>query len=57
MAEINPYISDSRKAPVFYIRPQPLYDVEKPYFMNIPVTHMKGLKLTNFSYTMRMMSF
>lgn len=57
MTEIDPHIPGPLKAPVFYIRPDPLYEAEKPYFMNIPVTYMKGLKQTNVSYTMRMVSF
>ncbi|KAK2747760.1 hypothetical protein FQN57_001790 [Myotisia sp. PD_48] len=54
MAEGNTKVSQPRKTPLLYIRPDPLYETEKPYFMDMPVTHMKSLKQTNAAYTMRM---
>jgi hypothetical protein len=57
MAEIDAFHPNLRRAPLFYLRPQSLYEVEKPYFMNIPVHNMEGLKQTNVSYTMRTANF
>ncbi|KAK4201352.1 putative Aspirochlorine biosynthesis protein N, partial [Triangularia verruculosa] len=43
------------QASVFYMKPDPLYDKEKPYFMNIPIdpAWMPKLRQTNVSYTRR----
>ncbi|KAK3377121.1 hypothetical protein B0T24DRAFT_648779 [Lasiosphaeria ovina] len=40
-------------ASIFYMKPDPLYNVEKPYFMNIPLdpTWVPKLKQTNVAYT------
>ncbi len=40
-------------ASIFYMKPAPLYDVEKPYFMNVPVdpSWIPTLRQTNVSYT------
>ncbi|VBB84477.1 Putative Aspirochlorine biosynthesis protein N [Podospora comata] len=41
------------QASVFYMKPDPLYDKQKPYFMNVPIDPAWGpkIKQTNVSYT------
>jgi hypothetical protein len=36
---------------VFYMKPQPLYKLEKPYFLNVPVDAGSDLPQTNVNYT------
>lgn len=57
MAEIDAFDPRFQTAALFYLRPDPLYEVEKPYFMNIPVHDMQGLRQTNVSYTLRTSNF
>lgn len=55
-AEIDAYSPSEHKTSIFYLEPLKIYDEEKPYFLNIPVTHIPGASQTNVSYTRRMVS-
>ncbi|KAK0732131.1 hypothetical protein B0H67DRAFT_679620 [Lasiosphaeris hirsuta] len=50
--ELDGFSPPLYRASIFYMKPSPQYDVEKPYFMNIPVDPAwLGMKQTNVSYT------
>jgi hypothetical protein len=41
----------AKSTTVFYMKPQPLYEKEKPYFLNVPVDDGGDLAQTNVGYT------
>jgi len=51
--ELDKYEPKRCEAGVFYMKPDELYDVEKPYFMNIPIDPAwpPAIKQTNVRYT------
>ena len=55
-AEIDKFNPIEHISTVFYIRPEPLFKTEKPYFMNVPVKHMSGLAESNVCYTRKLVS-
>ncbi|KAI6091686.1 hypothetical protein F4821DRAFT_226661 [Hypoxylon rubiginosum] len=54
-AEIDKYNPQEHISSIFYMCPldRSFYENEKPYFMNIPVHNMPGLKQTNVNYSRR----
>lgn len=51
--ELDAFNPSFYRASIFYMRPGPQYEAEKPYFMNIPVdpAWLPTVKQTNVSYT------
>lgn len=56
-AEIDVFNPMEKISTLFYIRPEPLLQVEKPYFMNVPTKNMEGLAQSNVSYTRKLVTF
>ncbi len=57
IAEIDQFNPSEHRSMVFYIRPEPLFEKEKPYFMNVPVKHMEGLEQSNVCYARKNVAF
>lgn len=56
-AEIDHMEPKTQVSQVFYIAPLPLYQSEKPFFLNIPVHRIEGARQTNVMHTARDVTF
>jgi hypothetical protein len=54
VAEAQPHAQAetlAKSTTIFYMKPQSLYEKEKPYFLNVPVEEGSDLAQTNVNYT------
>ena len=56
-AEIDQYAPKAQVSQMYYIAPLPLYRVEKPFFLNIPVHRIPSARQTNVTHTARDVPF
>lgn len=56
-AEIDQYEPKAQVSLMYYIAPLPVYRVEKPFFLNIPVHRIAGARQTNVTHTARQVTF